>query len=357
MLAEARQTEFQAPVNSRHLIPGLDAIRAAAVVMVLLWHFELPISGPLGVMIFFVLSGFLITGILLKEFDKTASISLKRFYARRAFRIFPTFYFCWFLVTALRIYHHAHIGKWEAIGSFFYLTDYIRATRADPHSELHMWISWSLAIEEQFYLLWPALLLFLLRRKVNLAVALSGLILFIWVYRYIAASLFGASGTYIYNAFEMRVDALMVGGLLAVIVSRDALGGLRLALVRSQWLALIPFALLALVSIGETGKYEVPLFFGLLSFSLQPIVVAVLIVQVVHWSAGPWMFLESRWIKFLAQISYALYLYHIVARDEATRLTRGHWIPIGMACAFALAIGSHYWIERPMLKLRDRLVT
>jgi peptidoglycan/LPS O-acetylase OafA/YrhL len=116
-----------------------------------LFHFGyLPAScGELGVMMFFVLSGFLITRILLMEYLKSGTISLREFYRRRTLRIFPTFYVCWLIETLLIALHREHIRWWEPCASFLYLTDYARAI-AGPQTIRHMAIAWSLAIEEQF---------------------------------------------------------------------------------------------------------------------------------------------------------------------------------------------------------------
>ncbi len=341
-------------INHRHEIPGLDALRAAAIALVLLFHFGMPVSGPLGVMIFFVLSGFLITGILLKEFRKSGRISLRRFYSRRAFRIFPTFYACWLLTTVLMLIHHIRIGPRQALGSFFYATDYIRALSPDNQTGIHMWISWSLAIEEQFYFIWPALLLFLLKRKANLIRAVSLLITTVWIYRAVFICGFGGLFTYVYNAFEMRLDALMIGGLLAIVVESGALMKGRTALIRSPWLVAIPIGILVLVSLQDTSHYPIPTPLFVALFSLQPVVVSVLLLQVVHWSASQWAFLEHPSIKMVARLSYALYLYHVVAIDEAFRLLSGHRKTSAAIAAVILAFASYYLIERPMLRIRDR---
>ena len=325
--------------------------------MVLLFHFNIPTPGPLGVMIFFVLSGFLITGILLREFARYGSISLGRFYTRRAFRILPTFYACWLLVTILRFLHHQAIGGWTAVGSFFYLTDYIRATHPTEQTSIHMWISWSLAIEEQFYFLWPAALLFLLRKQINLVTAVTLSILAICVYRYVALAFFGMTVTYMYNAFDTRLDALLTGGLLAIIVEGDLLRVPRSWIVKSRWFVTAPLLFLGFVWVVEVKQIVLPIYFSMPSFSIQPLAISVLLLQVVHWGANGWEFLEHRSLKFLARLSYALYLYHPVAVEEALHFVPAHWRSIGFVASFLLAIGSYYGIEKPFLMQRERVAS
>src|ERR1035438_8133700 len=97
-------------------IPGLDAIRALAILLVVAWHWQGLIGdyvlhggfGPFGVTIFFVLSGYLITSLLLREYRKTGTISLGKFYRNRALRLFPVFYICWGINSALIIFHRVH---------------------------------------------------------------------------------------------------------------------------------------------------------------------------------------------------------------------------------------------------------
>ncbi len=103
--SRSRQEQLSNAINSK-LIPGLDALRALAILLVLEYHFNNPLHGeigPMGVEVFFVLSGFLITGILLKEYSRSGTIRLSEFYKRRAFRIFPTFYVCWILTTLFMV--------------------------------------------------------------------------------------------------------------------------------------------------------------------------------------------------------------------------------------------------------------
>src|SRR6185437_708119 len=166
----------------------------------------------------------------------------REFYRRRTLRIFPTFYVCWLLETLLILVHQQHIRWWEPWASFFYLNDYARAI-AGPETIHHMVVSWSLAIEEQFYLLWPAVLLWMLvsRKKPTRAVAFF--IVGVWTHRAILFVAFHVSYGYIYNAFDTRVDALMIGALLAILtidaatdpVTADALD----LPLKSPWLGIL----------------------------------------------------------------------------------------------------------------------
>ena len=102
---------------------------------------------------FFVLSGFLITWLLLNEEKRWVNISLKLFYVRRSLRIFPAFYVFWFLVVGTGVIMGKRLAAGQAVSSLFYLTNYYQVLFGDPDTALSH--TWSLAIEEQFYLLWP----------------------------------------------------------------------------------------------------------------------------------------------------------------------------------------------------------
>ncbi len=347
---------LQQALNAK-VIGGLDALRAIAVTMVLIDHFLLtdhlignhPKTGSLGVMIFFVLSGFLITGILLKEYRGTGAISLGNFYRRRAYRIFPTFYCCWLLTTLVDFLAHQLQWKTAAL-SFFYLMDYGRALAPpDVQPWMHMWISWSLAVEEKFYLLWPLMLLLLLKRP-SLARILTAIILGQWTYRALMVLAFHVSGSYVYCAFDMRADALLVGCLLAILLENSATRLFCCHLLRWQGLSLLaPLALVGALTYPPSHPAA-----GLLVWTLEPVIVAVMILQFIYWGAHSWTVCSSRPVRLLAQLSYALYLYHPLAGKIVKLLGLRHLGVYAALLMLALAIGSYYLVERPFMRLRDR---
>src|SRR5262245_22242535 len=150
---EAFVSDLQAKLSRSH-IPALDGFRAIAVLLVIFYHFGFEkVPGGSGVTMFFVLSGFLITWLLLKEHEKNGKISLKGFYRRRILRIFPAFYAYWLGLVFLLLITGKSILWPHAIASFVYLTNYYNAILGDPNTGFSH--TWSLAIEEQFYLLWP----------------------------------------------------------------------------------------------------------------------------------------------------------------------------------------------------------
>jgi peptidoglycan/LPS O-acetylase OafA/YrhL len=213
-------------------VPGLDGIRAVAVLGVLAFHGGVSWAGGglLGVDIFFVLSGFLITSLLVGEWASSGSIRFRSFYERRARRLLPALFVTLLVVAA---YAHwfalpstlstlrgdalstlAYVANWR-----FILTGQNYFVRFGPPSPLLH--TWSLAVEEQFYLVWPALALFVLRRRGRrglAVVATAGILLSAAV----TALLFhhGVSVTRLYYGTDTRVQEVMAGALLAVVIPR-----------------------------------------------------------------------------------------------------------------------------------------
>ncbi len=371
---ESREDLLQSALRLR-TIPGLDAVRAVAVSLVFLFHFSLlpSAAGELGVMMFFVLSGFLITRILLGEYAKTGTISLRKFYRNRAFRILPTFYACWLLETLLIAVHREHIRAWEPWASFFYLTDYARAI-AGPETIQHMGIAWSLAIEEQFYFLWPAMLLWILASRRNASRLVVVFILGVWLYRAVLFIGFHVSYGYIYNAFDTRIDALMIGSLLAILTS-EAVGKPVISRVLARftitpWLGVAPLAgLVAILTLNDSIRAKP--WLSMASFSLEPVIIAVLLIQTVCFGNSQWRILAHPILRFVAKISYAVYLYHALVIDEGQRITivghSGRFLGFRLLDpahhprqlvlvipALVIPVISYFGVERPFMWLRDR---
>jgi peptidoglycan/LPS O-acetylase OafA/YrhL len=339
------------------VISGLDAVRAIAVILVLVDHFLVsdylfgwhPLTGSLGVMIFFVLSGFLITSMLLREYRETGNISFANFYRRRAYRIFPNFYCCWVLTTV--VYCLGRNFNWKhAALSFFYLMDYGRGLApVSVQPWMHMWISWSLAVEEKFYLLWPLLLFALLKRS-NLILRLVAIIFGLWVYRAIMILHFHVSGSYVYNAFDMRADALLVGCLLAIMVENGRIRLLCCQLLRRQWFSLLAPLALVLVVVAPPGNSAA----SLVVFSMQPLIIAVMLLQAIYWGAKSWTFTHHAVVHLTAQLSYALYLYHPLASRIVKLVGMRHLGYPAVILTLIMAATSYYLVERPFMRMRDR---
>lgn len=342
------------PHLDRSTIPGLDGIRALAVMLVIVGHFGLDfVNGALGVLMFFVLSGFLITWLMLKEVDRTGTVSLKNFYRRRMLRIFPAFYAFWFAAVAIYLYrgHYLHWG--QAISAFFYTSNYYMAlvptgTEVFAHT-------WSLSIEEQFYLLWPFLFLLARGNQRRLARHLAAFILVVWVHRALLHLAWGVRIEYTYRAFDTRADHLAVGCLLAVLLRQGLLNGFARAATRSAWYPLVPLAILFAVQ----PLHDSLTFAYVIGYAFEPLLVAVFLLQMVWFSGtGAWRVFQNPVVRYLGRISYPLYLWQQLTLFTAKRITEGQ--PLFVQLAFALAVtvafgtASYYIVEKPFLKLKSR---
>lgn len=339
-------------------IPGLDFLRALAVMLVLADHSGIPSLGPvlltnggLGVEIFFVLSGFLITWILLAEYRTSGQIRLKDFYQRRAARLLPAFYL--YVAAGLAILWVTRKPiPWEAVVSAsLYVVNYYQAfTGAAPHFLSHCW---SLAVEEQFYFLWPCLLIVLLKRKLGLKTAIAALIGLIWVYRAAATLWFGASDEYLYRALETRSDHLLVGSLLAVLLQEISWQQRFEAMARHWWVA--P-GLVALLIASTSSHGHLPYKYAL-GFALEPVLIAALLPLVVLQAqeASGWrQILTASLVATIGQASYGIYLFHPFlvhpVRNAVERLTGSFPLAflVSVLGVTVVAILSYRLIESPL---------
>jgi peptidoglycan/LPS O-acetylase OafA/YrhL len=356
-----------APTNNAlpHL-PSLDGLRAIAVVGVLAFHVtvmaefppggaveaalqQLAIMGRNGVDLFFVLSGFLITGILLSTRDRAGYFF--SFYARRALRIMPAYYFT-LLVIALVCTLDPELREamartwlWYAV----YLTNIRFAFFEVGSVELtrHMW---SLAIEEQFYLVWPLVVAFLPRRAL-LPVTCTAIVL-IAVSRGVWATS-GADSSALYMATWTRADALLVGAVLAFVHTRSA-----------SWAELVKIAPLVLaLSVGCLWLQPVMDWLERYSasYTLFAIQSAALITLCVSADERGKHWLHHPLLQWIGRRSYGLYLIHFpLALYMAPWGSERHlpWLLtllLVAALSGCLAAVSFRYIEAPLLKLKDHI--
>jgi peptidoglycan/LPS O-acetylase OafA/YrhL len=292
----------------------------------------------------------LITWLLLAERE----VSLKRFYVRRALRLFPAFYGYWLAMVGLLLITHKSVPWGSALSAFFYVVNYYNATHGHPASFISH--AWSLAVEEQFYLLWPIVFVLVGANRTRLAWLLAGVIASAWVHR-AACTLAGVPDAWLYNAFDCRVDHLLVGCLGAVLLKLRALPALFDLLARSRALAASIAGLLLTI-----GWFELELgrpFLYIVAHAIEPPLVMALVVFIVANAArAPVRWLQSKALAHVGKVSYGIYLFHPVLLEpvrshtaflpEALRTLVIVLVTIGVASAsFAL-------YERRFLALKDR---
>jgi len=341
-------------LSSSHL-PSLDGLRAVAVFLVILYHLGFQaIPGGHGVLAFFVLSGFLITWLLLKEQEQSGTISLRQFYLRRALRILPAFLCFWVLWTALLLVFHKRVVWGQGLSALVFLNDYYQAIFGDPNTGYSH--TWSLGIEEQFYLLWPASLYALGRRPRRVAAALVAVIGAVWVHRAVLQFVVGIDQGYIYEAFDTRADHLAIGCLLAVALRQGYLQRMW-EWLSTPWLSVLALSLLV-ASVWLSHVFGT-VYRNVLGFAVDPVLVAVLIAQVIALRESPlWRWLNWRWVRHLGALSYSLYLYQQVVIGPVMKAFASRPLPVQLAAALAAVIlaasASYHLVERPFLRLKAR---
>ena len=339
-------------------IPGLDGLRAIAVLIVMVAHlgFEHIVPGGFGVTVFFFISGFLITRLLLAESEKSG-IGLKNFYARRFVRLYPALLFMLFGTVA--IYGLAGIGGpsgTELTAGVFYFTNIFQVfTRATTDTLPFMpWTHlWSLAVEEHFYLIFPAFM-FLCRKNWKRAAAILIVILAaVPLWRgFIMLGTELPFADYNYMMTDARFDSLAWGCLLSVLLHlKGNLGAFK------PLLGLIPTAIAGAAIIAsflirdETFRYT-------LRFTLQGAALFVLVLNFYYLKALNFAvtMMEWKWLAWIGQVSYALYLWHVPIYDLVHRaMERGPMsLLVTTVASFALAAISFYIVEKPFVALRKR---
>ncbi|MDQ2931263.1 MAG: acyltransferase, partial [Gemmatimonadota bacterium] len=312
------------------------------------------IPADLGVTLFFVLSGFLITWLLLREFDENGTISIRTFYVRRTLRIFPAYYafalFSLALDTALG--HRWTIGLITV--TFTYLVNYYNAFLGHPTTSVAH--AWSLAVEEQFYLLWPLACLALMKRSRLLAMTtVGGVVLAVVAWRSWLTLGAHASHSYVYNAFDTRCDALAIGCFVALAADRSWFQTFERAIRLSPVFPLITLGLLYLSQHFGSTDYHYSV-----GMTVDALFLAIMVVQLIGLAkTRPWSWLDSPLARWLGLISYPSYLYHAWGLSVGNRLLPHANLLMrfvaGYGATICLAWLSYTFIERRFLALKDRL--
>jgi peptidoglycan/LPS O-acetylase OafA/YrhL len=338
-------------------IPSLDGLRALSVLMVVAAHVNGSLAGlipaipfwlylvwgALGVQTFFVISGFLITHLLLKELHATGTISLKHFYFRRALRIFPAFYV--YLAVSLAVtlagWVPGNLRAFLVAGT--YTWNYLGGG-----SDLLVH-TWSLSLEEQFYLLWPAALVLLgTRKSVKLAV---WVILLSPVSRVVTYFLMPDHRALLNAMLHTGLDSIMFGCLLAILW-RNVRFNQRIQPFVRGWVAACAAAfslILGPVFLGARFRGSYGFVFG---FTLNAICLSLILLYVVRNPDSPaGRLLNTPVLRHLGVISYSLYLW----QEMFTGQNSVRFFPWSLPAILACAELSYWLVERPSLRLRSHL--
>ena len=345
--------------------PALDGIRGVAILAVMLFNSRLSWfrGGYLGVDLFFVLSGFLITSLLVEEYQRGSRISLKKFYYRRALRLLPALMAIILFVSvgaailqpkenfirAMKgiLYALFYVANWAQIGP--------NAGGIGPMSH-----AWSLSVEEQFYILWPLVLFALLRsglRKVWI-----GAILLV----FIAASIswnawLSNSGEHygrMYLGSDTRANELLIGCLAALVIHWGLGRGVERIRPAIRATSLITIGAI-LYAICTLPVYSVFLYRG--GFALVALGTAVLLIDTVVFRSLLSKTFEWAPLVWVGKVSYGLYLWHFPIFEGFRQVLEGRMNPLVYDVArfgsvFIAAAASYYFLEKPFLRLKQRFV-
>lgn len=350
-------------------IPALDGLRALAVILVILFHAGTPFfaAGFLGVDIFFVLSGYLITGLLLKEYTQQQTIKIRPFYIRRALRLMPALMLhliAYILIVPLLLPETSFQSHLIDAGlTALYVTDYSRAFWDRPPGLSH---TWSLSVEQHFYLICPWLLLLLLRRysvaKLPMVLLISYAFALFWRWAWLNS---GQTWDEVYHRFDTRITGLLLGITLAFILQYE----------KEFTRFLKPFFLITIT---------VPLiviFLRLLLFKANDQTMLAFFTTHYRWNDRwmlTWGITFTEWgtvaiilailnkgkmntlfssppLVWLGRLSYSLYLWHYPVIMYLGVIAGYHWtvvLLIGLPMSLLFAMISYYGIEQWGQKLR-----
>lgn len=373
--------------TNRVYFPNLNSIRFFAALAVVIHHIELTkhwfglpniyttsfvggVFGQLGIILFFVLSGFLITYLLLEENRQTGTISIKDFYIRRILRIWPLYY----LITILGLYilpkidfffvpgFTEHVGEHLVPKSAMFLTFFSDIAYALYKHVPYAAQTWSVGVEEQFYLLWPVLVVLVLRKK-RMKEMLVGVIGFYLLIKLLAVYLYShepankAAETFFLFWNNFTIDAMAIGGIGAYLLfyQKEKV----LSVLFSKYLQIILYLVLIII----TGKgWALPWF----SYEVYAVLFVVLILNLAG-NPRSVINLEYKPLNYLGKISYGLYMYHNIMLVVALKLLAGfQWFDLhtlwGNVIYYIVSIGftitisslSYEYFEKWFIKAKVR---
>jgi peptidoglycan/LPS O-acetylase OafA/YrhL len=345
-------------------IPSLDGLRAVSIAIVFLSHAGLrgTVPGYFGVLVFFLLSGYLITTLLRLEFERNGTISLTAFYRRRLYRIWPPFYFFLAIATGVQVLTEVGGQKidWQLVGlQAAHWANYAIISHGSQQGRaVGTFLYWSLAIEEHFYLIFPLLYLGMLKAgysRQKLANILLAICFAVLLWRCVLVFGMDANKIRIYVGTDARFDAILFGCWLAI-AANPWLDPPRVSDRILNWV-LVPmgFAVILLSFLPRELWFDQTFRYTLQTAGLIPVFIA----SVRCPNALPWKLLNYRAVRYVGVLSYSIYLCHatIIAWVRA-------WIggpklfqsALVLILVLLISHTVHVLIEKPFARLRRRSV-
>jgi peptidoglycan/LPS O-acetylase OafA/YrhL len=311
-------------------VPALDGLRGVAILLVICNHyFGLLGGGYMGVQLFFVLSGFLITSILMEEMHRTGIVNLRQFYARRARRLFPALFVL--LIVYLGVTADFRVVALAGLYDGNLVQAFITPNPLAGSGLAHLW---SLAMEEQFYLVWPVILLVVARSRHAFKIV-AGLLILALAYRGLLAYR-GDNLLRLYYGPDTRADGLLAGCMLAL----------------TRWRPREPLILAGFCMCAVGTMIEPAARASLIVVAPFLVVGCVLLVAAATTASPMAQLLSARALVSIGKVSYSLYLWHIPIYAAL-----GHSEPfVALPLSFAAAWASYRFVEQPFRHRRTKPV-
>ena len=342
-------------------VPTLDGWRGLSILGVIWFHCfhnglpeggiigKVAEHGDVGVDVFFAISGFLICGKLLGEMETSGTISLRRFYVRRFFRILPAIWVYLLILGLLREAGWVESHRWEFGSTLLFVRNYFPLFHDQVFGTFTAQF-WSLAVEEHFYLLWPITMVILgpKVRRIGWAALLAAVAVTVWKVMDYEHGWLIPFGTSINAKTDTRIDALLWGCLAAVVYPWVREHFNPAALRQSTWV-------LAGLSVFVAGSHIQDV-----SMAKSVLFPALLVCTAACPDSLLGKFLELPEMKWIGRLSYSIYIWQQICLFPTTNahspLRAIEHMPYNIGIAILLAMGSYYLVEHPMIQFGHRLI-
>jgi peptidoglycan/LPS O-acetylase OafA/YrhL len=354
------------PTRVRGYLPSLDGWRAVAILLVLRSHilddlfpgrwqssFALNFlnagGGGLGVMIFFGISGILITSRLINEQNTRGRISLRGFYIRRFFRILPALFALLAVLSILRLFGVIPLGLLDILRSIFFVRNY------GPGGGWYTSHIWSLSIEEHFYALWPAAILMFGLRRAGVGAICAAAAITLWRILTVHFDWLHFIGAQPWRT-DLQLDGILIPAALAIALSNASVH----EQLTNRLVPSLTFAMMAALCLAEIADAKNKHLESLVRIMRPLIISLVLASTILRPSQLLTRLLEWSPLRWIGRLSYSLYLWQQLftggdVAPSAKWLIACRQFPINIVAIFACAAASYYLVERPLIAVGHRV--
>ncbi|WP_295770021.1 acyltransferase [uncultured Mucilaginibacter sp.] len=344
------------PFLKQKYVPSLDGFRAFSIILVLIAHISynynndtLAKYGTFGVNVFFVISGFLITSLLIKEKVTYKSVSLRNFYIRRFLRILPVAYLFLAVLFALNFIFKLNLSAASFLRPLFFVENF-----GDHSTYTLAGHFWSLSVEEQFYLIFPFLIARSLKNYIITAIALiPGILVITYVYFHLHTQLLLVDFVLnvIYHLLGNGISIILIGSLAAIFLCKYE----HLFILKSKYIALFQILLMALSFFFFNHR----LFMNINSTISALFIALTIIYTIVNKDGFIFQILNNKYVRYLGTLSYSIYIWQelFTFKQPWANLPYGNSVVLNLILLAVTAVASYHLYEKYFLKLKARFST